>query len=65
MREALADLDRFIVTPIVSKHRVFAWMDKAVLPDQQLIVIARDHDYFFGVLQSHIQAMWSLAQGSQ
>ena len=65
MRDAITSLERYIVTPLVSKHRVFAWMDKEVLPDQQLIVIARDDYYFFGVLHNRIHEVWTLAQGSQ
>jgi len=53
-------LDRFIVTPTVSKHRVFAWIHSPVIPDHQLIVIARDDWYTFGVLQSSIHEAWSL-----
>ena len=60
MRSALRPLDRFIVTPTVSKHRVFAWIHRPVVPDHQLIVIARDDWYTFGVLQSSIHEAWSL-----
>jgi hypothetical protein len=31
------------------------------VPDSRLAVIARDDDYFFGVLQSRIHELWSLA----
>ena len=65
MRAALTDLSRFLVTPTVSKHRVFAWLDRNVLPDHQLIVFARSDDYFFGILHSRPHEVWSLAQGTQ
>jgi hypothetical protein len=65
MRAALAGLPRFLVTPTVSKHRVFAWLDHNVLPDHQLIVFARSDDYFFGILHSRPHEVWSLAQGTQ
>jgi hypothetical protein len=52
LRKAIANLSRCIVTPEVNKHRVFVWMDTTVIPDHKLHVIARDDDYFFGVLQS-------------
>ncbi len=65
MRDALRILDRFIVTPTVAKHRVFAWMASPTLPDHQLIAIARSDDYFFGVLHSRIHETWTRAQGTQ
>ena len=64
MRAAVAELPRFIVTPEVSKHRVFAWIDRAVLADCKLMVIARADDVTFGVLQSRIHEVWSLTQAS-
>ncbi len=64
MREALAPLSRFIVTPEVSKHRVFAWAPKSVGADKNLIVIARDDDTTFGILQSRIHELWSLRMGT-
>jgi type II restriction/modification system DNA methylase subunit YeeA len=65
MREALKGLSRYIATPRVSKHRIFAWLDAAVLPDCQLIVFAREDDAFFGLLHSHIHEVWALGQGTQ
>ena len=61
MRRALSGLSRFLVTPRVSKHRLFAWLDRDVLPDCQLIVFARADDYFFGVLHSRPHEVWALA----
>lgn len=65
MRAALSDLDRFLVTPTVSKHRVFTWIDARTLADHQLIVFARSDDFFFGVLQSAPHELWARAQGTQ
>lgn len=33
----------------------------SVVPDHKLHVIARDDDYFFGVLQSRLHEVWTLA----
>ena len=63
MRAALASLSRFIVTPRVSKHRIFAWLSAPTLPDTRVVVIARDNDYAFGVLHSHSHEVWSLRTG--
>ena len=65
MRQALGDLNRYIGTSMVSRHRMFAWINGAVLPDATVIVFARDDDYFFGVLQSRIHLGWAAAMGTQ
>ena len=65
MRTALERLPRFLATPLVSKHRVFAWLEAAVLPDARLIVFARDDDYFLGVLQSRLHELWALGLGAR
>ncbi len=65
MRASLAPLERFLATPTVSKHRLFVWLDGATLPDHQLIVFARDDDYFFGVLHSRVHELWARAMGTQ
>ena len=64
MREALANLERFICTPLVSKHRIFVWQPKELLPSNLLIAIARDDDYFFGVLHSKLHEIWVLRIGT-
>ena len=60
MRTALNTLQRFIVTPGVSKHRLFIWLDTAVLPDQATLAIARSDDATFGILHSRFHELWSL-----
>ena len=64
MRVGVSKLDRFIVTPTVAKYRLFAWITGDVLPDHQLIVFAREDDYFFGVLHSRAHELWSLRMGT-
>ena len=63
-RKALSQVERCIVTPEVSKHRIFTWLSKPVLPDCQLMVIARDDDVTFGILQSRFHELWSLRLGT-
>lgn len=60
MRAALLGLSRYIATPRVAKHRLFVWLDAAVLPDCQLVVVARDDDTTFGILHSRFHELWSL-----
>lgn len=64
LRRAISNLKRCIVTPEVAKHRVFTWMTTDIVPDHTCHVIARDDDYFFGVLHSRIHETWSLSQGA-
>lgn len=65
MRAALAPLVRWIATPEVAKHRIFAWMDPSMLPSGSVYAIARDDDMAFGVLHSKIHEVWALRQGSR
>ena len=65
MRGALKGLARHIVTPEVSKHRVFVWVLPEVLCNQQTLIFARSDDYFFGVLHSRIHEVWALEHGTQ
>jgi type II restriction/modification system DNA methylase subunit YeeA len=64
MRNALAPLARYILTPRVSKHRLFVWMDKRVMPDSATVAIARDDDTAFGILHSRFHELWALRLGS-
>ena len=61
---ALGTLPRFIVTPEVSKHRTFVWLPRTTVPDKNLVAITKDDDAVFGVLHSHIHALWALRLGT-
>jgi len=65
MRRALTGLRRYVVTPETAKHRLFAWMDVETLADHALVVFARDDDYAFGVLHSHVHELWARGTGTQ
>lgn len=64
MRNALPLLSRCIATPAVSKHRIFVFVPKGVLPDAQLMVTLRDDDTTFGILHSRFHELWSLRMGT-
>ena len=64
MRSALAILPRYIAAPHISKHRLFVWMDRRIVPDHHLVVFARSDDYFFGILHSRQHELWSLRLGA-
>ena len=63
MRDALSDLERYIVTVETSKHRFFQFLDSTVAPDNKLVVFAFSDAYHLGVLSSRIHVTWSLAAG--
>jgi len=65
MRSALGGLKKYIVTPSVSKHRLFAWLPTDVVADHAAFVFARDDDYFFGVLHSRAHEVWARQTGTQ
>lgn len=57
---ALSHLHRYIVTPRVSKHRLFVWVQSTILPDSATIAVGRDDDTTFGILHSRFHELWSL-----
>ncbi len=65
LRPTLESLKRYIVSPMVSKHRIFVFLETTILPDHRLAVIARDDDYVFGVLHSTIHELWALTKSSR
>ena len=64
MFERIGGLSRYIATPRVAKHRLFVWLDSAICPDCQLVVVARDDDTAFGILHSRFHEAWSLRLGT-
>ncbi len=61
---ALSHLQRVLLTPRVAVHRLFAWLPTSVMPDSQVIAVARDDDTTFGVLHSRFHELWSLRMGT-
>lgn len=64
MRAKIASLPRYIVTTETSEHRLFVWLKFPVLPDKNLVVIARDDDTAFGILHSRFHELWALKLGT-
>ncbi|MFC5358043.1 class I SAM-dependent DNA methyltransferase [Azospirillum himalayense] len=64
MRARIQTLPRYIVTTETSEHRIFIWLKYPVLPDKNLIVIARDDDTTFGILHSRFHELWALRLGT-
>jgi type II restriction/modification system DNA methylase subunit YeeA len=65
MRRALRPLKRFIATPLVSKHRIFVWMESSTVCANVVIVLSRSDDYFMGVVQSSVHELWARRMASQ
>jgi type II restriction/modification system DNA methylase subunit YeeA len=61
MREAIAGLDRYIATPMVSSYRIFDYLPTSIIPDQKLVIFSRDDYTFFGILQSSLHRQWTVA----
>jgi len=64
-RKTVFELQRYISTPEVAKHRVFVLLDKSILPDNMLINIGLDDAHFLGTLSSRIHVVWALAAGGR
>jgi len=65
MRKAITNLSRYIATPMVSRHKVFVCEPVHVIPENLIVVIARDDDYFLGVLHSKLHELWLRRKGTQ
>jgi len=65
LREALAGLARYIATVETAKHRLFCFLDAAILPDNMLVAIASADPLHLGILSSRIHVAWALAAGGR
>ena len=63
LRGALKGLERYIATAMTAKHRVFAFLDASIMPDQGLIAIATSDATVLGVLSSRVHCAWALMVG--
>ena len=64
-RRMYANVCRYISTVETSKHRIFVFLEKEILPDNKLINIAIEDAYYLGVLSSRLHAAWSIRAGSR
>jgi type II restriction/modification system DNA methylase subunit YeeA len=60
LTSAATKLRRIIVTPRVSKHRLFVWVHPRVLPDSATVAVVRDDETTFGILHSVFHEWWTL-----
>jgi type II restriction/modification system DNA methylase subunit YeeA len=61
---AINNLRRYIGTSMVAKHRLFVWLNKAIVPENLVIAVGRDDDTSFGILQSRFHELWALRLGT-
>ncbi|MCO5161126.1 MAG: class I SAM-dependent DNA methyltransferase [Mesorhizobium sp.] len=64
LRAAILGLSAFIVTPKVSKHRIFARFESIELADNVCVAVARDDNTSFGILESKYHNEWALRSGA-
>ncbi|MDP3070165.1 MAG: hypothetical protein Q8N18_07750 [Opitutaceae bacterium] len=64
LRPALVGLRRYIATVETAKHRIFQFLDAAILPDNKLVVIALEDAFQLGVASSRIHATFALSRGA-
>lgn len=64
LRRALTGLRRYIGTTETAKHRVFMFLDRNIVPDQKIRVIALEDASSLGVLSSQVHVTWTLAAGA-
>lgn len=64
LRAALSRLPRVIGIPRVAKHLLPVWLSAPLVVDGQVVVVARDDDFTFGVLASTVHRAWARMQGT-
>jgi hypothetical protein len=65
LRSAIKNLNRYIATSRVAKHRIYVWLASDALPSNAITVIASEHDFVYGLLNSEIHVTWSLNLSSE
>jgi type II restriction/modification system DNA methylase subunit YeeA len=64
MRARIGGLAQYIVTPEVSKHRLFEFFEPIYLTSGSVYAIARSDHTTFGILHSRFHEAWSLRLGT-
>ncbi|MEI7599859.1 MAG: DNA methyltransferase [Aestuariivirga sp.] len=65
IRPALVGLPRYIATVETAKHRIFQFLNAAILPDNKIVVIAFDDSFMLGILMSRIHFTWYAANSAK
>ena len=64
LRSALRGIERYVATPVTSKHRIFAFFPIGIIPDDALMTIAVDEAWIEGTLMGHVASVWIATAGS-
>ncbi|MGQ0696823.1 MAG: class I SAM-dependent DNA methyltransferase [Panacagrimonas sp.] len=65
LRKSWTGLNRLILTPETSKHRVFSLIDRPFCPDHKLYAICLPDAAALGVLSSGVHETWALQAGGR
>lgn len=63
LRAALQGLERYLATTETSKHRVFQFLERDVIPDHMIVATALSRTRFLSILSSRQHVAWALAAG--
>jgi hypothetical protein len=63
LRSFTHGLNRFIATVETTKHRLFQFLDAAILPDNKIVSIGSNDAFTLGVLSSRVHVVWALRAG--
>jgi len=64
IRERTSRMQRYLVTPVIAKHRLFVWVSAKAWPSNLLDAITRQDDLIFGLLHSRGHEVWALRLGT-
>lgn len=65
MRRAVRELERYVVTVETATHRVFTFLERPMLAEGTVCVVAVDDAFSLGVLSSRVHVTWALAAGGR
>jgi hypothetical protein len=65
LRDALAGLNRYVVTVETAKHRTFMFLPTDTAAEHSVVCIALDDGFSLGVLSSAIHVAWAMAAGGR
>ncbi len=65
LRNALADIERYIAVPRTAKWFTFQFVSPNTVPDTSVVAIASEDAYVLGVLTCQIHLCWALAAGGR
>lgn len=62
-RPAMRGIDRYIATTRTAKHRVFQFLDKNILCESKVIMVASNSSTYLAILSSRIHILFSIRLG--